>query len=152
MIRDLYMTAILNKHHSLVLLIDFLVNEKKVLTLEDEANKLEHYLQDRFTVKMNEYLEEYNLTKKIVIAINEINVFRIRLFDTFFYVAAHTMEQAEKFFIEEYGEIHAIRVEITELEVEGEDGLHTLKQIIMKTKSFPSILGCWTYEVKRNEL
>lgn len=144
MIRDLYMAAILNNHQSLVLLIDLLVNEKKVLTLEDETTKLDHYLQDRFAVKMNEYLEEYNLTKKIVAAANEMNVFQIRLFDSFFYVAAHTMEQAETFFINEYGEIHEIRVEIPELEVEGEEGLHTLKQIIMKTKSFPSILGYWT--------
>lgn len=141
--KDLYMAAILNNHQSLVLLIDFLMNEKKVISLDDDISKLEHYLQEKYTKWMNKYLLEYNLTKKIVKTANEVNVFQIRLHDTFFYVAAHTKKEAETFFENEYGEIHEIRVELPELEVEGKDGLHTLKQIIMRTKSFPSILGYW---------
>jgi hypothetical protein len=143
MIKDLYMAAILNNHQSLVLLIDFLVNEKKTLILNDDLAKIEYYLQDKFANKMNEYLNEYNLSKKIVNTTNEMNVFQIRLYDTFFYVAAYEKEQAENFFKNEYGEIHEIRIELPELEVEGEDGIHTLKQIIMKTHSFPSVLGYW---------
>lgn len=151
MIKDLYMAAILNNHQSLIMLIDFLMNEKKVLTLEDDSSKLEHYLQDKYKNKMNEFLEEYNLAKKFVAVASEMNVFQIRYSNTFFYVAAETMEQAENYFKEEYGNLHEIRVELPDLEVEGKDELLTLRHLIMQTKSFPAILGCWTVGGLENE-
>lgn len=46
-----------------VLLVQLLVVEKKVLTMQDDVTKIDHYLQDRFKVKMNEELNR--LAKKI---------------------------------------------------------------------------------------
>ncbi|MDC2867525.1 hypothetical protein [Bacillus sp. BP-3] len=40
-------------------LIDFLVLEKKVLTYEDNANKLDFYYQDRFRDSMNAHINDY---------------------------------------------------------------------------------------------
>lgn len=45
-----------------VLLVQLLVVEKKVLTMQDDVTKIDHYLQDRFKVKMNEELNR--LAKK----------------------------------------------------------------------------------------
>jgi hypothetical protein len=58
-VRELYQEAILGKHHSLQLLIDYLVNERKVLEMNDSEEKIHYYLQDRFSKKLNEYLAEY---------------------------------------------------------------------------------------------
>ena len=94
-------------------------------------------------------MEEYKQSKKTVAAAEEINVFQIRFGNTFFYIAASTKENAEEFFLQDYPEIHEIRVEIPELEVEEEDGPCNLKQIIMRTKSFPAVLGYWKLEVNK---
>jgi hypothetical protein len=143
MIRALYLAAIVNNHQSLVLLIDYLTKVRNVLSLEDDSEKIKYYLKSEFKNKMNEYLAEYNEAMKMVIRSKEVNVYQVRFYDSFFYLAAFTQEEAESFFKAEYGELHEIRIEIPELEVEGEDGVQTLRQIIMKTKSFPSILGYW---------
>lgn len=143
MIKDLYAQAIINNLSSLVLIIDFLVNEKKVLTLEDGVSKLDHYLQEKFKVKMNEYLNEYNQVKKIVQPKREIEVYQIRLYDNFYYVAAYTEQQAEAFFKSEFGEVHDIRIEIPELEVFNDDRRYTIQHFIMRHRTFPAILGHW---------
>jgi hypothetical protein len=62
-IRELYAEALMGKHQSLQLLIEFLVNEKKVLTMADEEEKLTFYLQDKFANKMNEHLLAYESKK-----------------------------------------------------------------------------------------
>lgn len=58
-VKDYYIEAIRGRHDSLILLIDYLVHEKKVLNMEDDSEKLTYYLQYRFRNKMNEYLKEY---------------------------------------------------------------------------------------------
>lgn len=58
-IRELYFEAYNNNHYSLKLLIHYLVKEKRVLSLEDDEERLNHYLQDRFANKLNQYLYEY---------------------------------------------------------------------------------------------
>jgi hypothetical protein len=58
-IRERYKDAILWKYHSLILFIEFLVFEKKVLTFDDDVEKLDFYFQEKFHQKMNEYLHEY---------------------------------------------------------------------------------------------
>ena len=59
-----YQEAILGKHHSLILLIDYLVNKRKVLKMTDSEDKLTYFLQDKFGKKMNEYLVEYERSKR----------------------------------------------------------------------------------------
>jgi hypothetical protein len=58
-VREWYEGAILGKHHSLILLVEFLVYEKKALTFEDSTGKLQYFLEDRFAAKMNAYLSDY---------------------------------------------------------------------------------------------
>lgn len=58
-VREAYLEAIIGKHYSLQLVIDYLVNERKVLEMTDPQEKLTYYLQDKFHKKMNEYLIEY---------------------------------------------------------------------------------------------
>lgn len=58
-VREAYLEAIIGKHYSLQLVIDYLVNERKVLEMTDTQEKLTYYLQDKFHKKMNEYLIEY---------------------------------------------------------------------------------------------
>jgi hypothetical protein len=58
-IQEIYDEAKQGNYYSLILLIDFLVKEKKVLELSDSEEKLTYYLQDRFHKKLNEYLAEY---------------------------------------------------------------------------------------------
>ncbi len=58
-VRELYADALEGKYYSLILLIEFLMFEKKVLELSDSTEKLTYFLQDRFHKKMNEYLAEY---------------------------------------------------------------------------------------------
>lgn len=58
-IREVYAETLKEKHYGLQLLIEFLVNEKKVLTLADDEEKLNFYLQEKFTSKMNAHLVEF---------------------------------------------------------------------------------------------
>ncbi|MBA2878013.1 hypothetical protein HNR63_001067 [Anoxybacillus kamchatkensis] len=59
-IRELYEEAIRYEYYSLVLIIDFLVREKKVLSLDDDAEKIDYYFQPKFKRAMYRYLDEYN--------------------------------------------------------------------------------------------
>jgi hypothetical protein len=61
---ELYQIAKNENYYSLVLLIEFLVYEKKVLELSDSEEKLTYYLQDRFHKKLNEYLAEYEAKRE----------------------------------------------------------------------------------------
>jgi hypothetical protein len=62
-LRELYAEALMGKHYSLQLLIEFLVNEKKVLTMADDEEKLFFYLQDKFAQRMNDHLLAYEFKK-----------------------------------------------------------------------------------------
>lgn len=63
-VRDWYKDAMIGKHYSLMLLIEFLVYEKNAVKFEDDEEKLTYYLQDRFANKMNQYLQEYENKRK----------------------------------------------------------------------------------------
>jgi hypothetical protein len=58
-IRELYLHAMQNNYQSLILLIDFVVLEKKVLTLDDHKDELERYFNPKHRTRMNELLIEY---------------------------------------------------------------------------------------------
>jgi hypothetical protein len=44
---------------SLLLLLDYLVHERKVVSMTDSIDKLTYYMQPNFHKKMNAYLDEY---------------------------------------------------------------------------------------------
>ena len=58
-IRDLYLDAVDHNMEPLILLLDFLIYEKKVLSMEDEESKLTFYFQEKFRNRMNEHLTLY---------------------------------------------------------------------------------------------
>jgi hypothetical protein len=58
-VHEHYTQAKEHGYHSLVLLIEYLVNEKKVISMGDSEEKLTYYLQEKFWKKMNEYLSDY---------------------------------------------------------------------------------------------
>lgn len=45
--------------YSVILLIDFLVNEKQVVSLSDDINTLDRYTNPKHRDKMNGHLREY---------------------------------------------------------------------------------------------
>jgi hypothetical protein len=63
MIEELYHETIKHNHYSLKLLIEYLVNERKILKMTDSEDKLTYYLQDRFAVQMNQYLADYEVKR-----------------------------------------------------------------------------------------
>jgi hypothetical protein len=58
-IQELYEDSIVYEYHWLEVTIEFLVKEKQVLKMTDNADKVTYYLQDKFSSKMNEHLEKY---------------------------------------------------------------------------------------------
>ncbi|MCM3353182.1 MULTISPECIES: hypothetical protein [Bacillus subtilis group] len=58
-VRDWYREALRHNYYSLILLIEFLVYEKKTISLQDPEQALNFYLQERFKDKMNAYLLAY---------------------------------------------------------------------------------------------
>ncbi|NNU94678.1 hypothetical protein ETC01_16265 [Geobacillus sp. NFOSA3] len=58
-IGELYRDALVHNEPSLLMFIDFLVREKRVLSMDDPAANLDYYWQARFANKMNQYLQEY---------------------------------------------------------------------------------------------
>lgn len=59
-VKDFYREALDHRYRALKLMIHFLVFEKKVLTMEDDEEKLRYFLQDKFRAKMNQHLIEYS--------------------------------------------------------------------------------------------
>lgn len=62
-IREVMNEAIGGQYKSLILLIELLVIEKKVLSFGDDAKKLEFYFQDKFKDKVNGHIKELQLKK-----------------------------------------------------------------------------------------
>ncbi|WP_339202590.1 hypothetical protein [Bacillus sp. FSL K6-1366] len=58
-VRDWYREALRHNYYSLILLIEFLVYEKKTVSLQDPEQALNFYLQEKFKDKMNAYLLAY---------------------------------------------------------------------------------------------
>ena len=58
-IKDLYLDAVDYNMETLILLLDFLIYEKKVLSMEDDESKLTFYFQEKFRNRMNEHLNLY---------------------------------------------------------------------------------------------
>lgn len=58
-IRDWYLDAVDYNQGPLLLLLDFLIYEKKVLSFDDPEEKLHFYFQDKFREKMNEHLAQF---------------------------------------------------------------------------------------------
>jgi hypothetical protein len=58
-IQELYEDSIVYEYHWLEVTIEFLVKEKQVLKMTDNADEITYYLQDKFSSKMNEHLEKY---------------------------------------------------------------------------------------------
>lgn len=58
-VRDWYREALQHNYYSLILLIEFLVYEKKTIRLQDPEQALNFYLQEKFKDKMNAYLLAY---------------------------------------------------------------------------------------------
>lgn len=64
-IQEIYLIAKKENHYSLVILIEFLTLEKKVLKGTDHEDKLTYYLQDKFKNRMNEHLREYEVKRNV---------------------------------------------------------------------------------------
>ncbi|MCY7947334.1 hypothetical protein P8891_13445 [Bacillus atrophaeus] len=62
-VRDWYREALQHNYYSLILLIEFLVYEKKTINLQDPEQALNFYMQERFKDKMNAYLLAYEQIK-----------------------------------------------------------------------------------------
>lgn len=58
-IREVYEEAIIGNHYWLQILIEFLVFEKEVLTLEDGRSELDLYFKPNNQLRMNQLLFEY---------------------------------------------------------------------------------------------
>lgn len=64
LIRDWYLDAVDYNQEPLLLLLDFLIYEKKVLSFDDPEEKLHFYFQDKFRGKMNRHLAQYKAKLK----------------------------------------------------------------------------------------
>lgn len=58
-IRELYIESVKRKEMSLLLLLDFLVKEKKTVKWEDDTSVLQLYYKPNNRKRMNELLKEY---------------------------------------------------------------------------------------------
>lgn len=58
-VHEMYQGALEGDCRSLVLLIEYLVQEKKVVKMSDDKEKLKYYLQEKFGKAINEYLGQY---------------------------------------------------------------------------------------------
>jgi hypothetical protein len=58
-IRGLVLEADLNNHSGLLLLLDFLINEKQVINMSDDTRVLEIYFMPKHKDRLNKLLGEY---------------------------------------------------------------------------------------------
>jgi hypothetical protein len=58
-IRELVLEADLNNHSGLLLLLDFLINEKRAISMSDDTRVLELYFLPKHKDRINKLLSEY---------------------------------------------------------------------------------------------
>jgi hypothetical protein len=150
-IRELYASAIDQKEDSLLLLLDFLLHAKKAVKFNDDVKVLEHYYQDRFRVKMNEYLNAHNEKTHIVKLEQPIEVFNIRSDKGRYFIAAYTRKHALMFFYNRIGgEVYSIHAEPLELPVYEQSMKEETKEkrwnmVLKHVKNIPAVLGYYDY-------
>ena len=150
-IRELYAAAIEQKEESLILLLDFLLFAKKAIKFDDDVERIDYYLQDRFRVKMNEYLSAHNELRRIFKAKEYVEVFNIKSNKGRYFIAAQTKEQALVLFQKAIGgEVYSIHAEPLELGVfeqifREEPKEKTWHKVLTKVKKIPSIIGYYDY-------
>lgn len=115
-VKETFQEASRNDITSLSSLIMFLVFEKKVLTMEDDAEKLDFYFQKKFHKKMNEHLIAYQAKmnihhKPFVYCITDHDKERI------LYVKAPNKEEAVMFVKRMGYEAQDMAVEIEDIDV-----------------------------------
>lgn len=59
LVKDWYNLAIEHKADSLLLLLDFLILEKGVLSFEDDESRLQHFMQEKYRAYTDKHLLEY---------------------------------------------------------------------------------------------
>ncbi|MGH0945156.1 hypothetical protein ACQVTS_29215 [Bacillus mycoides] len=64
-VMDMYTEAKKDEILSPWLLIEYLVFERKAITFADSVDKLTYFFEERFRNKMNEYLVEYMMQRRI---------------------------------------------------------------------------------------
>lgn len=64
-IREVMNEAIKGQYTSLILMIELLVIEKKVINFDDDESKLDFYFQDKFKDKMNGHIKELKNKKGV---------------------------------------------------------------------------------------
>lgn len=63
-IKEYYLEAIKYEHHSLRIMIDFLVKEKKVISMNDDESVMDRYFLPKNADRMNKLLREYMQQKE----------------------------------------------------------------------------------------
>ena len=63
-IKEFYLEAIKHNHDHLVTMINFLVKEKKTLSMEDDESAMELYFKPNNVDRMNKLLKEYMQQKE----------------------------------------------------------------------------------------
>lgn len=127
----------------LYVLIMYLVHERKVLSFDDSKDKIDYYMQDKYKVAMNQYLNEYK--KKLQINYKP-NVYELTTEDNHtYYVVAYNENQARNHASREL--INPNTITICDLDLlmtkynhKGEEINLTIKQLRDNSK-VPNILG-----------
>lgn len=58
-VRELYREAMSDDQATLVMILDFLIKERKSLSLDDDVSRFNFMLDDKYKNKLNELLIEY---------------------------------------------------------------------------------------------
>ena len=64
LVKDYYREAIKHNHPDLRIMIDFLVKEKKVISMEDDESVMDRYFLPKNADRMNKLLKEYMQQKE----------------------------------------------------------------------------------------
>ena len=148
---ELLQEAIASGENSLVLLIDFLIF-KNAVTYDDDASKIDHYLQDRFRRKMSEYLTDH-LEKHpwLWTEQEERYAFSVKTKKKRYFIAAQTRTQALGFFQREIGgevlsaeEFHSDE-EVWELDEKEQPKKTTWRELLQRVEKIPCFLGHYDY-------
>ncbi|MFJ5625418.1 hypothetical protein ACIQD3_22575 [Peribacillus loiseleuriae] len=59
-IKELYSDAVKYNYHSLILMIEFLIFEKKTVKIDDDISALDLYLKPNNHARMNQLLDVYD--------------------------------------------------------------------------------------------
>lgn len=145
-VEELLDWAVEHEDVDLQALIMFLVYEKKTLQLSDNSDKIKFYTQDKFKVRMNDFLNDYKKKLNMQYKANVYSIITQTPEKYTFYLAARSEKEAREWTFKHRYKVESITpmpldMKMVWVDKQGNEIYTTIKKLRDQVKEIPSFIG-----------